>query len=91
LDVEETKFISKNFPNLELLSFLNVRAFPKDSKIGFDCSICCSIPPISLIPLLLLLLFEELLFNGEEDEDVVISAKYFIINLVVSVFPIKIK
>ena len=34
------KRISRYFPNLELLSFRGVFAFPNDSRIGADSNIC---------------------------------------------------
>ena len=34
--------MSMNFPNRDELSFRMVRAFPNDSRMGLDCSTCCS-------------------------------------------------
>jgi len=37
-----------NLPNLDELSFLNVLAFPNDSKTGLVSKICCSIVFLSI-------------------------------------------
>ena len=50
-----------NFPKRDELSFRIVLAFPKDSKIGFDCRICDSIPSLLLLKLLLVVLHFKLL------------------------------